>query len=183
MIQSKSEHKDQKRSIEQLKREREQARKRSLDAGLPPEYLPMALAGYDQMIEDLQFQLEEYERLMLGKVRPSASLEELRQQLPRFRVARGWSQKQLAECMGVSEAQVSRDERHEYAGITLKRAQAILDCLGVGLEVAYTLPCAASGFNAGAHATRYAGSGGLALLEDCGAMSVAASCGAMSMAA
>jgi len=36
----------------------------------------------------------------------------------------------LAERLGVSAAQVSRDERNEYHGITVERAQLILDRLG-----------------------------------------------------
>jgi transcriptional regulator with XRE-family HTH domain len=47
-----------------------------------------------------------------------------------IRIARGISQRRLAEILNVSEAQVSRDERNEYAGITVERAQRILEALG-----------------------------------------------------
>jgi len=50
-----------------------------------------------------------------------------------LRIARRLTQRQLAEQMGVSESQVSRDERNEYHNITLNRAQKILQCLGVRL--------------------------------------------------
>ncbi|MDP9378989.1 MAG: helix-turn-helix domain-containing protein [Chloroflexota bacterium] len=40
------------------------------------------------------------------------------------------SQRELAERPGVSEAQVSCDERSEYHGITVDRAQRVLDAMG-----------------------------------------------------
>jgi transcriptional regulator with XRE-family HTH domain len=41
------------------------------------------------------------------------------------------SQKELADRLGVKESQVSRDERNECHGITLERAQRVIDALGV----------------------------------------------------
>jgi transcriptional regulator with XRE-family HTH domain len=38
---------------------------------------------------------------------------------------------ELAEALGVSVQQVSRDEKGEYHGVSAKRAQHILDVLGV----------------------------------------------------
>jgi DNA-directed RNA polymerase specialized sigma subunit len=46
-----------------------------------------------------------------------------------LRIANGLSQRELAEKLGVSEAQVSRDERNEYHGITVDRAQRVLDAM------------------------------------------------------
>ncbi len=45
-------------------------------------------------------------------------------------IANGLSQKELADRLGVSEAQVSRDERNEYHSVTMERAQRILDAMG-----------------------------------------------------
>jgi transcriptional regulator with XRE-family HTH domain len=39
------------------------------------------------------------------------------------------SQKELAERSGVSEAQVSRDERNVYHNITVERIQKVIDAL------------------------------------------------------
>ena len=57
-----------------------------------------------------------------------------------LRIARGISQRQLAERLGVHESQVSRDERNEYHGITLDRAARVLDALGVDLRSTVQVP-------------------------------------------
>ena len=38
---------------------------------------------------------------------------------------------ELAERLGVDLSQVSRDERNDYRGITVDRAQRVMDALGV----------------------------------------------------
>lgn len=50
-----------------------------------------------------------------------------------MRIARGLTQRELAERLGVNESMVSRDERNEYHGITVDRAMRILDAMGVRL--------------------------------------------------
>ena len=47
--------------------------------------------------------------------------------------SKGFTQRQLAERLGVSETMVSRDERKEYHGITVDRARRALDALGARL--------------------------------------------------
>jgi transcriptional regulator with XRE-family HTH domain len=49
--------------------------------------------------------------------------------LAALRLAQGLTQRGLAERLGISEALVSRDERNEYHGITVERAQRVLDAL------------------------------------------------------
>ena len=51
-----------------------------------------------------------------------------------LRIAKGISQRELASRLGVHESQVSRDERNEYHGITLDRANRILEALRVTLH-------------------------------------------------
>ena len=52
-----------------------------------------------------------------------------------LRIYQGWTQKSLAEALGVDPSQVSRDERNEYHGITLERASRILEVLGETLTI------------------------------------------------
>ena len=52
-----------------------------------------------------------------------------------LRIANGLPQKELARRLGVSEAVVSRDERNEYHGVSIERAQRILDALQATVSV------------------------------------------------
>lgn len=76
---------------------------------------------------------EEVARYENGRRRNFAPLTDLTHsgRLPiALRSAIGLSRRELAQRLGVGESQVSRDERNEYRGITVERAQPILDALG-----------------------------------------------------
>jgi transcriptional regulator with XRE-family HTH domain len=89
-----------------------------------------------QFLEDIQ----EYEQLKSGKLPSLHNLNEIGRWLIGTRISRKWSQKELAQSLGVSEAQVSRDERNEYHGITIERANHILDVLGVQYRLELDAP-------------------------------------------
>ena len=77
----------------------------------------------------LEEEVEWYERVRrrdFGIIRDLSAIGTL---LIALRIANGLSQRELAEKLGVSEAQVSRDERNEYHGITVDRAQRVLDAM------------------------------------------------------
>jgi DNA-directed RNA polymerase specialized sigma subunit len=77
----------------------------------------------------LEEEVEWYERVRrrdFGVIRDLSAVGTL---LIALRIANSLSQRELAEKLGVSEAQVSRDERNEYHGITVDRAQRVLDAM------------------------------------------------------
>lgn len=78
-------------------------------------------------------EVDSYERLKRGQFSEFENLHGLGQTLIGLRIARGMTQRQLAERVGVNETMVSRDERNEYHGITVDRARRILDALGARL--------------------------------------------------
>jgi transcriptional regulator with XRE-family HTH domain len=61
------------------------------------------------------------------------------------RIAQGLTQRELAERLAVSESLVSRDERNEYHGITVERAQRVLDALNETLTMRVAEPAARAG--------------------------------------
>jgi ribosome-binding protein aMBF1 (putative translation factor) len=79
----------------------------------------------------LKFEVETYERLKRGEFDELHNLQGVGQLLIGARIAGGLSQRELAERLGIHGSQVSRDERNEYNGITVERADRILDVLGV----------------------------------------------------
>ncbi len=71
-----------------------------------------------------------YERVCRRDFETIHSLSAIGRLLIAARIANGLTQQDLAQRLGVSSAQVSRDERNDYHGITVERAQLILDHLG-----------------------------------------------------
>jgi DNA-binding XRE family transcriptional regulator len=81
--------------------------------------------------EQLKEEVESYERLKRGEFEEIRNFSGLGQLLIALRIALGLGQRELAERLGVHETQVSRDERNEYHGMTVERANRILEALGV----------------------------------------------------
>jgi ribosome-binding protein aMBF1 (putative translation factor) len=82
----------------------------------------------------LKEEVQSYERLKRGELDELFNFQGLGRLLIAARIARGLSQRELAERLDVNESQVSRDERNEYHGVTVDRASRILDALGVGVR-------------------------------------------------
>ena len=97
--------------------------------GLTPEEIERAmaplLAFQMQYVEEVAW----YERVRSGDLAPIHDLNQIGRVLIGLRIASGMTQKEFAERLGVSEAVVSRDERNEYHGISVERAQRILTAL------------------------------------------------------
>jgi DNA-directed RNA polymerase specialized sigma subunit len=96
---------------------------------LSPEEIERVLAPlltfYRQYDEEVQW----YERVKSGDVGSIDNLTHIGHVLIGLRLARNLTQKALAERLGVSEAVVSRDESNGYHGISIEKAQRILDAL------------------------------------------------------
>lgn len=108
--------------------------------GLAPDEVKRVLDPMRSFHLQLQEEVESYERLKRGEFEEIRNLRGLGHMLIALRIARGISQRQLAERLDVHESQVSRDERNEYHGITLDRAARVLDALGVQLRSKVEVP-------------------------------------------
>ncbi len=101
--------------------------------------------GIALSISDLREQLTDYEKLCAGKVKTLA-LDEVLSQLPatlvRARIARGWTQRQLADQLGISDQQVQKDEAGAYGRATLVKLSRVAAVLGVSLSGHAKLTCA-----------------------------------------
>ncbi len=62
------------------------------------------------------------------------NLHGLGTKLVALRIARGITQRELAQRLEVHESQVSRDERNKYHGVTAERASRIHDALHVQMK-------------------------------------------------
>jgi ribosome-binding protein aMBF1 (putative translation factor) len=124
---------DEKQRIAQQKTELEKM-------NLAPDEVKRVLDPMRSFHLQLQEEVESYERLKRGEFEEIRNLRGLGHMLIALRIARGISQRQLAERLDVHESQVSRDERNEYHGITLDRATRVLDALGVQLRSKVEVP-------------------------------------------
>ena len=121
---------------EQAKRLKAQEQKLK-EEGLSRTELKRAMDPLRSFHLDLIEEIQVYESLKRGDLRAVGRLDGLGQQLVGLRIAKGLSQRELAEKLGVHESQVSRDERNEYHGLTLERANKILEAFGVRLVTSY----------------------------------------------
>jgi len=102
--------------------------------GLGPAEIKRALDPMRSFHQQLEEEITSYERLRRGEFDEIENLRGLGQLLVSLRIARGLTQRQLAEKLGVHETQISRDERNEYHGVTLERAAKILEALDVEIR-------------------------------------------------
>lgn len=129
MIRTDTEYQDALKRLRQdqlvINTQRERLAAMELSSAEVARALEPAMAFHDQLREEVEI----YERMRRGDIAPIESLMDIGRVLIGLRIARGLSQRQLAELMNVSESQVSRDERNDYHNITLERAQRIVRAL------------------------------------------------------
>ncbi|MEO8484159.1 MAG: helix-turn-helix transcriptional regulator [Acidobacteriota bacterium] len=101
----------------------------------------LELAGLRAQLADLEREIRLYEDLAAGKKASAMNgqLEELGMLLIQTRVARGWSQRHLADRLGVQMQQIQRYEATRYQSADLARlveiAQALAVTIGVNVSV------------------------------------------------
>lgn len=118
------------RIVEEQKRLKEQ-RKKLKELDLTSEEIKRVLDPMRSFHEQLKEEVESYERLRRGEFEELQNFEGLGRLLIALRISQRLSQRELAARLGVHESQVSRDERNEYHGVTVERANRILEALGV----------------------------------------------------
>jgi DNA-binding XRE family transcriptional regulator len=133
MIRSEVEYKEAVRRLEE-ERARIKASRKKLAETRDPDDVKRALEPVETFYQQLQEDVEIYERLKRGEFDELENLQGLGPLLIGLRIYRGLTQKQLADLLGTHESQVSRDEHNEYHNITLERANRILEALRVELR-------------------------------------------------
>lgn len=135
MIRNEKEYKE---ALSRLEKDREvlEAQQRALaESGLSKEEVERVLGPMLSFRAQLEEEVEWYERVRRREFAVSHDVRDMGRTLIALRIANGLSQRELAERLDVSEAQISRDERNEYHGITVERAQRVLDAMGESLRM------------------------------------------------
>jgi HTH-type transcriptional regulator/antitoxin HigA len=93
--------------------------------------------SYEGMIRQLEEELCEYDKLKSGELKlPKVHrLDEIAPFVVKLRIAKGISQTELANRLGVSKQVISRYEESDYQSVGIARLQEILDAIGVKTAV------------------------------------------------
>ena len=102
-------------------------------AALPPVLAKVQRDALASQLEELREEVDLYDRLRAGQVTQFAaeSLAALPDILIQARIARGLSQRELGDYLGLKEQQVQRYEAERYRSASLDRLVEVSDALGV----------------------------------------------------
>ena len=92
------------------------------------------VVGFQSQVAELRGQLREYEGLRRAKVLRLESAELLAEVLIKGRIARGYTQRDLAEKLDVKPQQIQRYEATRYQTASLRRMLDIMRVLGLELR-------------------------------------------------
>lgn len=106
----------------------------------------LELSALHSQAADLQAEIEEYELLRSGTqiIFEAPSLKDLAGALVKARIAKGWTQRQLAEALGVAEQQIQRYESTGYSSASLARLCDVAEALGAQVRETVSLATAAA---------------------------------------
>jgi ribosome-binding protein aMBF1 (putative translation factor) len=102
---------------------------------LPADQIELAMEPILSFHAQLKEEVEWYERVKRRDFGVIRQLTEVGLLLVALRIANGVSQSELAKRLGVDVSQVSRDERNDYHGISIDRAERVVQALGEELEI------------------------------------------------
>lgn len=134
MIRNEAEYHEALRRLQQDQDVAARQREAFVKAGFPPEEVERGMEPLLSFQGQLADEIEWYENIRRGNFPVVRRLTQLGQLLIALRITSGLTQRDFAHRLGVRESVVSRDERNEYHGITVERAQRILDALQVSVS-------------------------------------------------
>ena len=90
-------------------------------------------ASYESMIRQLEEEVRQYDQLKSGELvlPPVERLDQIAPFIAKIRIAKGVSQTDLANRLGVSKQVISRYEESDYQTVAINRLQEILDAIGI----------------------------------------------------
>lgn len=142
MIKTDRQYQITKRSLEDFERSLADLEKTEFPPSVDPRMKEVFRSSFESQRDQLAAEIQEYESLRSGAVTSFAidSIAELPNVLIRARIARGFTQKDLAERLGLKEQQVQRWEANDYAGATIETLQKIAQALEIRTKKEVFLP-------------------------------------------
>jgi DNA-binding XRE family transcriptional regulator len=140
MIRSENEYQEALRRLKQDQEVAGQQRQALISSGLNPDEVERAMQPLLSFQAQLAEEIAWYEDVRRRNFPTLQRLTDIGRMLIALRIASSMTQRELADRLGVNESSVSRDEKNEYHGITLDRAQRILDALGATITATVDEP-------------------------------------------
>lgn len=93
--------------------------------------------GLRMQISDITREIAEYDRLKKGTqaVLTADSFDDIGELVIKARIARGWSQADLAKALDMEPQQVQRYERYDWEKISLWRLQEVVEALNLRVDI------------------------------------------------
>ena len=139
MIKNERQYRITRAQVERFERTIKELRSRSqTDSNVHPLIAKAQEDAVSSQLEDLKREMREYESLKTSEF-PIDELEVvsgLPSMLIKARIARGMSQRDLAERIGLKEQQIQRYEATDYASASLSRIREIVSGLSGGVDTA-----------------------------------------------
>ncbi|MDR3614328.1 MAG: helix-turn-helix domain-containing protein [Candidatus Obscuribacterales bacterium] len=135
MIKTEAEYQECLRRLEEDLKVIQAQREKLEQCNLPEEQLVLAMEPVMSFHEQLKEEVEWYERVKRRDFGIIRQLNEIGPLLVALRIANGVTQSELAKRLNVDVSQVSRDERNDYHGISIERAERVVNALGEELEI------------------------------------------------
>ena len=106
----------------------------ALPEGLQPEMRALQLDALQGTLADLAGEMAEYDALRDATLIEATGIEQLPAALIRARIARGLTQRQLAERIGLQEQAIQRHEAADYFGVSFARLVEIANALEISVD-------------------------------------------------
>jgi len=136
MIKNERQYRITQARVEEFHRAIAQAEQERRTIKLHPKLQQVQADALRSQLQTLERELREYDELKSGrlKVLTYASFDELPKALVQARIARGWTQKDLADRLGLNEQKIQDYEATDYQRASLARLREVVRALEIEIR-------------------------------------------------
>ena len=131
MIKNERQYRITRARVDEARVELAELERAPLPDGLSPAMRELQIEALRGTVGDLERELADYDALHDATLIEATGIGEFPTALIRARIARGLTQRELAERVGLAEQAIQRYEASDYAGVSFARLVEIADALDV----------------------------------------------------
>jgi ribosome-binding protein aMBF1 (putative translation factor) len=139
MIRNEREYRITKAQAAKFRQALEKSAKAPPPKGVHPRLQKASVDGMRAQLADLERELQDYDALQRGTSHLAGRLEHLGDLLVQARIARGWTQRELAERLGLHMQKIQQYEATSYVGASAARLLEVARALGLICEISVSL--------------------------------------------